>query len=209
MCYILAEWLNRHQDRSKRYKTHLMSLWCLCLAFLRLLRGLGSLGCLGHERGRNIHLAVILGIVTKSFDNTPHVLNLEILNIDDFVTKGSQYTVWFVLVRYIITCEFFCMKESFAHVNCILVMRDHLVKEQCSSTSLVHICSHARCHRAIHRVEASCELPHNPIRLIADKLLGTLWMRKLKITKTICSTSLIICTWHIILIGNCWGIYRA
>jgi hypothetical protein len=89
-----------------------------------------------------------------------------------------------------------------AHVDGILVMRNHLVVEHTDSIIKVDIGCHTRKHSTVHGINALGELAQGSIGSVSNELLGTLVVRKLEGIQSKGFAALVKCTWHSVVIRN-------
>jgi hypothetical protein len=93
-------------------------------------------------------ITVIRRWIIQGFQNATHLLNLKVLPVDDVSANCIHDTQWIFIVGQIIALNLARMEQRFCHVDGILVVRNHLMIEQCNLTFGRNACRHALEHEA-------------------------------------------------------------
>jgi len=145
----------------------------------------------------------VIGLVAvKLIKNSSHGLDLGVLHVNDLLADNVGDAGGIIFILEIGAIGFSGNQESFAHVDGILVVRNHLVVEQANSVVGVDVGGHASKHSTVHGINTLGELANSTFRLVADKLLGTLLVRKLEVFKAKGTTALVISTWYLVVVWD-------
>jgi hypothetical protein len=98
-----------------------------------------------------------------------HGLNLLILNVDDIPQDNFENTIWILFIGNVRTHHLASFVEkSLGHVDRILMMRDHLLQEDCSSAVGSHPRGHSHHHETVHCVDTVTKLLETILCVFGD-----------------------------------------
>ena len=135
-------------------------------------------------------------------EDTTHGLDLCVLYVDDFLADHVRDTGGIFFVLEIGAVGLARNQEGLAHIDGILVVRNHLVVEKRNSVVVVDFGGHAHEHGAVHRVDTLGKLSDCSTGLVADECFRALRIWELEVFESGCSARLIVGTGRFVSVGN-------